>query len=135
MFLKNRNIISKIKRSKVTDYAALKIDERRSKSMETEFSFSHLSPDWRQMTIENAVSSIFLSAFFDFKSVFDYRLSSMLPVITRYRSRAKLWLVTLPLIFVAVFCGQECFTSVFSPSLLVMFSTPRVTAPGHHRCQ
>ena len=31
MFLKNRNIISKIKRSKVTDYAALKVSNARKK--------------------------------------------------------------------------------------------------------
>ena len=35
------------------------IDERRSKSLETEFFDCHLSHDWRQMAMENTVSSDF----------------------------------------------------------------------------
>ena len=35
----------------------------------------HLSSDWRQMTIENTVSSIFLSVFVDCYECFDCRLS------------------------------------------------------------
>ena len=54
----------------------LTIDERRSKSLETVFD-CHLWPDWRQMTIENTVSSDFRSAFVDCKSVFDCRLSGL----------------------------------------------------------
>ena len=41
------------------------------KSLETEFFDSHLSPDWRQMAIENTVSSdFFLSVFVDCKERF-----------------------------------------------------------------
>ena len=69
MFLKNRNISSKIKRSKVTDYAALTIEDNGEKIARTV-----LSPDWRQMAIKNFVSIDFLSTFIDSINVFDCHL-------------------------------------------------------------
>ena len=43
MLLKNRNISSKIKRSKVTDYAALKVRKKASKRAYLHSNFSCLS--------------------------------------------------------------------------------------------
>ena len=39
MFLKNKNIIFKIRRSKVTDYAALKVEVRKSNNCIPSFPF------------------------------------------------------------------------------------------------
>ena len=53
------------------------IDERKQKSLETEFSIA-ISSDWRQMSIENTVSSDFIPRSSIVKSVFDSRLSGMM---------------------------------------------------------
>ena len=43
MFFKNKNISSKVKRSKVTDYAALKVRKKASKRAYLHSNFSNLS--------------------------------------------------------------------------------------------
>ena len=53
------------------------IDERRSKLVRNRVVDCHLSPDWRQIAIENTVSSDFDPRSSIYKSVFDCRLPSV----------------------------------------------------------
>ena len=59
MFLKNRNISSKIKRSKVTDYAALICFDKRTKNFLTIRVFAIIGElDWNIILYESVVSKV-----------------------------------------------------------------------------
>ena len=61
------------------------IDERGSKIVKNRVFDCHLSPDWRQMTIENTISSDFDPCLSIVKSVFDCRLPGVILVhVNRY---------------------------------------------------
>ena len=57
VFLKNRNIISKMKRSKVTDYAALKEGMCSAHGMETLFPHRVISFECIQFTLRTCVNA------------------------------------------------------------------------------